>query len=371
MKRTWSRRSRWYSDGTGSLTLSTQVGRRPHLVGGRRCAGAPASRNASSVIADPTPAPVSTSTSWPRRTSSVTPMAVSATRSSWSLTSRGTPTRMPAPPSGSATLAPRPGPSSISGPPVVARWHDAAMGTTPRPDGVADVIPLVRPARWDWVPRTKLFRPPTVADTVLDPDLLDRTARAVDDVPVTTIVATAGAGKSTLASAVVERTGRRAAWLRVRRARRRPGERRRAPRPSPRPAGRGRVRRLAPAARHRPARRGGPAARRRGAGQRPRRRRAAPAAPGARRPAHRRRRGPGARLPRRQPPARAAPADHRPPRPAGAGGAPARPGAAAPRSATPTCASRPSAPRSCSTTTSGWASPPSACARWWRRPTAG
>ena len=52
-----------------------------------------------------------------------------------------------------------------------------------------------------------------VADTVLDPDLLDRTARAVDDVPVTTIVATAGAGKSTLASAVVERTGRRAAWL--------------------------------------------------------------------------------------------------------------------------------------------------------------
>ena len=50
------------------------------------------------------------------------------------------------------------------------------MGTTPRPDGVADVIPLVRPARWDWVPRTKLFRPPMVADTVLDPDLLDRTA---------------------------------------------------------------------------------------------------------------------------------------------------------------------------------------------------
>ena len=88
------------------------------------------------------------------------------------------------------------------------------MGTTPRPDDVADVIPLVRPARWDWVPRTKLFRPPTVADTVLDPDLLDRTARAVDDVAVTTIVATAGAGKSTLASAVVERTGRRAAWLR-------------------------------------------------------------------------------------------------------------------------------------------------------------
>ena len=88
------------------------------------------------------------------------------------------------------------------------------MGTTPRPDDVADVIPLVRPARWDWVPRTKLFRPPTVAETVLDPDLLDRTARAVDDVPVTMIVATAGAGKSTLASAVVERTGRRAAWLR-------------------------------------------------------------------------------------------------------------------------------------------------------------
>lgn len=88
------------------------------------------------------------------------------------------------------------------------------MGTTPRPDDVADVIPLVRPARWDWVPRTKLFRPPTVEDTVLDPDLLDRTARAVDDVPVTMIVATAGAGKSTLASAVVERAGRRAAWLR-------------------------------------------------------------------------------------------------------------------------------------------------------------
>jgi LuxR family maltose regulon positive regulatory protein len=89
------------------------------------------------------------------------------------------------------------------------------MGTTPRPDDLADVIPLVRASRWGWVPRTKLFRPPTVEETVLDHALLDRTARAVADVPVTVIVAAAGAGKSTLASAVVERSGRATAWLRV------------------------------------------------------------------------------------------------------------------------------------------------------------
>ncbi|HWN26474.1 MAG TPA: LuxR C-terminal-related transcriptional regulator, partial [Actinomycetospora sp.] len=91
------------------------------------------------------------------------------------------------------------------------------MGTTPRPDDLADVIPLVRASRWGWVPRTKLFRPPTVEDTVLDPALLDRTAGAVADVPVTVIVAAAGAGKSTLASAVVEHwmhRERSAAWLR-------------------------------------------------------------------------------------------------------------------------------------------------------------
>ena len=71
-----------------------------------------------------------------------------------------------------------------------------AMSPTPRPDDLADVIPLVRASRWGWVPRTKLFRPPTVAETVLDPALLDRTARAVADVPVTVIVAAADGSRS-------------------------------------------------------------------------------------------------------------------------------------------------------------------------------
>ncbi|MDD7942592.1 hypothetical protein PHK61_29690 [Actinomycetospora lutea] len=82
------------------------------------------------------------------------------------------------------------------------------------PGDVAPVVPLVRTPRWDWVPRTKLFRPPPAEDTVPDPELLARTARAVGEVPVTVVVAAAGAGKSTLASSVVERCARRAGWLR-------------------------------------------------------------------------------------------------------------------------------------------------------------
>src|SRR3954451_24207576 len=45
---------------------------------------------------EPSPAPCSTSTSCPARTSSVTPAGVSATRYSRFLTSRGTPTRIAA-----------------------------------------------------------------------------------------------------------------------------------------------------------------------------------------------------------------------------------------------------------------------------------
>ncbi len=42
---------------------------------------------------EPTPASFSTTTSWPWATNSLTPDGVMATRYSWSLTSRGTPTR--------------------------------------------------------------------------------------------------------------------------------------------------------------------------------------------------------------------------------------------------------------------------------------
>src|SRR5690606_34376786 len=45
-----------------------------------------------SVMDEPAPAPVSTSTSWPARTSSCAPAGVIATRYSWFLTSLGTPT---------------------------------------------------------------------------------------------------------------------------------------------------------------------------------------------------------------------------------------------------------------------------------------
>src|SRR4051812_43940983 len=53
---------------------------------------APAARNSSSVIDDPSPAPPSTYTSWPLRANSLTPEGVMATRYSWFLTSRGIPT---------------------------------------------------------------------------------------------------------------------------------------------------------------------------------------------------------------------------------------------------------------------------------------
>ncbi|GAA4880026.1 helix-turn-helix transcriptional regulator [Actinomycetospora straminea] len=83
------------------------------------------------------------------------------------------------------------------------------------PGDAAPVVPLVRAPRWDWVPRTKLFRPPPAPDTVPDEELVARTAGAVGEVPVTVVVAAAGAGKSTLASAVVERSARRSGWLRL------------------------------------------------------------------------------------------------------------------------------------------------------------
>src|ERR1700709_2831247 len=59
---------------------------------------------------EPTPASVSTNTSWPFRTSSCTPDGVIATRYSWFLTSRGIPTftvtrPLRAPPTGGAVAA--------------------------------------------------------------------------------------------------------------------------------------------------------------------------------------------------------------------------------------------------------------------------
>ena len=55
---------------------------------------APDARNCASSTPMPLPAPVSMSTSWPAATSSRTPAGTSPTRYSWTLISRGTPTRM-------------------------------------------------------------------------------------------------------------------------------------------------------------------------------------------------------------------------------------------------------------------------------------
>jgi hypothetical protein len=72
------------------LDLQQQVGLGPHLVRALddlRARG----RESSSWIADPSPAPAWTTTSWPRRTSSDTPAGVMATRYSLFLISVGIP----------------------------------------------------------------------------------------------------------------------------------------------------------------------------------------------------------------------------------------------------------------------------------------
>ncbi len=76
------------------LDLEQQVGVGPHLL--RRCSinSAPAALKSVSVIADPSPAPACTSTSWPRRVSAATPAGVMATLNSLFLVSVGMPMRM-------------------------------------------------------------------------------------------------------------------------------------------------------------------------------------------------------------------------------------------------------------------------------------
>src|SRR5690606_25374251 len=68
---------------------------------------APAPRKSSSGMDDPSPAPAWTYTSCPERTSSFTPAGVIATRYSWFLTSRGTPTFMGPPPQSGLRVRPR------------------------------------------------------------------------------------------------------------------------------------------------------------------------------------------------------------------------------------------------------------------------
>src|SRR5664279_1811826 len=80
-----------YSSAIGSLTLSTSsaLAQTSSAVSSMV---APVATNSSSVIEEPIPAPVSISTWCPRRVISCTPAGVMATRYSWFLISRGTPT---------------------------------------------------------------------------------------------------------------------------------------------------------------------------------------------------------------------------------------------------------------------------------------
>src|SRR3954463_5350524 len=75
----------------GSLTLQT-TSPRSHTSAALSTISAPARRYSSSVMAAPTPAPVSTTTTEPRWTSSDTPSGVTDTRYSLTLVSLGTPT---------------------------------------------------------------------------------------------------------------------------------------------------------------------------------------------------------------------------------------------------------------------------------------
>src|SRR3954454_7459406 len=85
-------RSRRYSDSIGSLTLSSSSARSQTSSAAPSCA--PTAAYCSSASWLPIPAPVSTSTSCPRCTSSRAPAGVSATRYSSGLISFATPTRM-------------------------------------------------------------------------------------------------------------------------------------------------------------------------------------------------------------------------------------------------------------------------------------
>jgi len=65
----------------------------------------------------------------------------------------------------------------------------------------------------DWLPSTKFVRPVPTADAVIDAALLERVEHAALSMPATLIVAQAGAGKTTLAAAAVERLPVPVAWV--------------------------------------------------------------------------------------------------------------------------------------------------------------
>src|SRR4051812_16610917 len=90
VKRTRSSRSRPYSGAIGSFTLSSSSA--PLHASSTETIRAPARSYASSANELPSPAPRSTSTSWPRCTSSRAPAGVSATRYSSGLISLTTAT---------------------------------------------------------------------------------------------------------------------------------------------------------------------------------------------------------------------------------------------------------------------------------------
>src|SRR5882757_3716119 len=91
VKSVWSLRRRWYSAAIGSLTFSSRSAA-DHTSSAVVRMPAPAATYSSSGMDEPLPAPRSTTTWCPLRTSSCTPAGVMATRNSLFLTSRGMPT---------------------------------------------------------------------------------------------------------------------------------------------------------------------------------------------------------------------------------------------------------------------------------------
>ena len=81
--------SRPNSEGTGSFTLSTSSPD-AHVASAPTTMVAPWAAKSASWIPEPSPAPACTNTSWPCRTSSLTPTGVIATRYSCVFTSVGT-----------------------------------------------------------------------------------------------------------------------------------------------------------------------------------------------------------------------------------------------------------------------------------------
>ena len=117
---TWSARNRSYSSGWGSLTFTmSSAWANTASASGR--ISPPTAAYCSSAIAEPSPAPVSTTTRCPAWISSRAPSGVAATRYSWFLTSFGIPTitgRPPGPPGRRRAPPPAPAPPYGRGPAV-------------------------------------------------------------------------------------------------------------------------------------------------------------------------------------------------------------------------------------------------------------